>query len=91
MDLYCTRCGEPWDNDCIHDEVAERVESGETADYRTVLREFQSSGCVAFRVAYGQGKCERTGSQRAAVAEVMYDLLGDDADGAAAMMEDFGL
>jgi hypothetical protein len=86
MDLYCPRCGEPWDNDCIHEEVEER---NDDSTYYTVLREFQQNGCVAFREAYGQGQCERTNSLRAGAAEAMYDLLGDDADGAAAMLEDY--
>lgn len=24
MDLYCPRCGEPWDFDCLHEEAAAR-------------------------------------------------------------------
>lgn len=86
MDLYCPNCGEPWDNDCIHEEVSERADG---STYRTVLREFQAVGCKALTV-YGEQECVASGSERAAVASAMYDLLGDDADGAMAMMQDFG-
>jgi hypothetical protein len=85
MDLYCPRCGEPWDNDCIHEEVEER---NDDSTYHTVLREFQQNGCVAFREAYGQVQCERTDSFRAHAAGGLFDRLGDVADGAAAMLED---
>ena len=91
MDLYCTRCGEPWDNDCIHEEVDARNASGETAPggvttYAQVATEFRRHGCVAFRVAFGAGQCEaRPGTElRAAI----YDMLGDDMDGAASMFDD---
>ncbi len=92
MDIYCPRCGEPWDNDCLHEEAEERKNLHlPGGDYKTVLRQFQSEGCQALHAAYGAGQCERSNSLRASVASAMYDLLGDDVDGAAAMMEDFGL
>jgi hypothetical protein len=86
MDLYCPKCGEPLDNDCLHDEADEQ---GKT--YREVLRDFQSRGCEAL-VTYGKGDgghWQPVGGERASVMAAMFDLLGDDADGAAAMMEDW--
>jgi hypothetical protein len=90
MDIICPRCTEPWDNDCLHEEADERTAlqvPGNT--YHAVMREFQSKGCEAFKYAYGQGKCAPVNNTRSAVASAMYDLLGDDMDGAASMMEDF--
>ena len=91
MDVYCSKCAEPWDNDCIHDEVDARHESGDkTATYTKVMREFQRDGCKALALAYGGGCDGDTGdSTRAALAGAAYELLGDDMDGAAAMLEDY--
>jgi len=95
MDIICPKCGEPWDHDSLHEEVAERELEGETATYHGVLREFQASGCgVAFRAFGGTMGEPCTAAERpysAHAAEALYDLLGDDIDGAAAMLEDFGL
>lgn len=86
MDIICPIDGEPWDFDSLHEEAAE---SGRT--YTEVMRDFQQRGCVALETAFGPMRCERDESSayRAMVAEAMYDLCGDDMDGAASMMEDF--
>lgn len=91
MDVYCSKCAEPWDNDCIHDEVDARHESGDkTATYVKVMREFQSKGCVALSHAYGGGCDGESGdSIRAALVSAAYELLGDDMDGAASTLEDY--
>lgn len=84
MDLYCPRrgCGEPMDNDYLHDVVAD----GLYPDYTAALRAFQSKGCEAVEMPHSIGN----DPLRSEVMGAMFDLLGDDADGAAAMMEDFG-
>lgn len=88
MDIYCVRCGEPWDMDELH----YRAEETDT-DYRTVRAEFYSLGCEAM----GEGKCERqepmSGDRLSdsAAMSVLVDLLGDDIDGIASMMEDYRL
>jgi len=28
MDIYCRTCSEPWDMECIHEEIAERIDMG---------------------------------------------------------------
>jgi methionine synthase II (cobalamin-independent) len=81
MDMYCARCGEPWDNDTFHDAAAEL---GKT--YRDVVRDFQSRGCIA--IGWQATECERQPSMRTEAMAAMFDLLGDDTDGAMAMMED---
>ena len=86
MDIYCRKCGEPWDNDEIH-EVAE--ERGRT--YDAVAAVFRRRGCVALGGTCGEGLEERDsfyGLTRAEAASALYDVLGDDMDAAASMMED---
>ena len=31
MDIRCVKCGEPWDMDCLHEEISYRGETGELA------------------------------------------------------------
>lgn len=81
MDIYCTRCSEPIDMDYLHD----LVEEGMYANFKEALHAFQTKGCEAL----GEPQCERSDSLRAAAMGAMFDLLGDDVDGAAAMMDDF--
>ena len=89
MDIYCPKCGEPWDNDELHEVVSERHANGDTnATYNAVAREFRGKGCEVFGCSHGEY------SEAAQFAAVAYDLLGDDMDGAASMMDDayyFGL
>lgn len=79
MDVYCPKCGEPCDMDYFHD-VADDIDS----DFNTVMRDFQSRGCVAIDF----GECTPNDSLQALYADALYDLLGDDIDGAAAMLAD---
>lgn len=112
MDIRCSRCGEPWDHDSIHEEIDYRREMGtlkvlplpEPYDqsspaykryravydkaYSTVSGEFRSKGCEAFTFAVA-GPCVRVESEATAAAQAVYELLGDDLDGAAAMLDDF--
>ncbi len=80
MDIYCPKCGEPTDNDSIHDAVNEGIFDS----YVEGLHAFQSQGCEAFGWKHGN-----INAARAEAMSAMFDLLGDDVDGAAAMMEDF--
>ena len=111
MDIRCPKCGEPWDVECLHEEVEDRIAQGtlpkpditgyhsygygqpaplyDTAQYGklydAVRGDFYRRGCPAL---YG-AKCANTAADPGVA--MLYDLLGDDLDGAAAMMEDFGL
>lgn len=97
MDIYCSKCAEPWDNDCIHDEVEARRDNGDNeATYKRVAREFQVKGCMALATAYGlaEGDCEAAPKNdaafmRALIASAAYEINGDDIDGAASTMEDY--
>lgn len=118
MDVYCPRCGEPWDFDSLHDEAQARygvpfyVQSGDryaidrtpnpaydsdaySKVYDLVRKEFQAQGCEAMREAFGAHCSEPStdtdstfGLTRQEASAALYDLLGDDMDGAAAMLDD---
>jgi hypothetical protein len=78
-DLSCPKCSEPVENDYLHDIAEEQDRT-----YKEVLRDFQNRGCEAIGESHGEG-----GSNPYAAA--MYDLFGDDVDGAINMMEDYNL
>lgn len=73
MDIKCPKCGEPVDADELHDVV------GKT--YREALAAFRESGCAGIGFTCGGGTADP-------LVEAVWDLLGDDPDGMAAMLED---
>lgn len=73
MDLYCSRCGEPFDMDHVNFEM--------TPEERNHFKHGQ--GCPS---CYGKPVEKRP--FRAQLAGAMRDILGDDEDGLAAEMED---
>lgn len=98
MDVYCCKCGEPWDMDSFHDEVDNRADdmgtraSNLTRDeygtlYSSVRQEFTTRGCVAF--TYAADSCIGAGdTMRAAASSALMDMMGDDLDGVASMLDD---
>lgn len=92
MDIRCPKCGEPWDMDTLHEEAEHRqgndvssaVISYETA-YSAISADFRRRGCAAI-TCYG-AKCSKQTADP--VISALYDLLGDDLDGAASMLEDY--
>jgi len=70
-DIYCPTCGEPLDPDELH-EI-------EGLTYREASAAFRSAGCTAIGLMHGEGA-----PVHADAARVVYDLLGDDLDAAAA-------
>lgn len=90
MDVYCKRCGEPWDNDEFH-EVAKEYNT----TYDKVTAAFRIYGCVAFEYAPETVKklppgdlCKRDESIVTLAAEAAYELCGNDMDGAASLVDD---
>lgn len=101
MDIKCRICGEPWNVDTIHEFVSERYldepwmvenEDGEREHnqsiyeiyYNEVKQDFYKNGCEAFDAQHNDhGKASPEW-------DAMYELMGDDLDGVAAMMEDMG-
>lgn len=83
MDVFCPRCSEPWD----FDSFSEIVEEGAYATVDDAWSAFRVKGCDIFAswgVSHGDGKADPG-------IAVVYDLLGDDMDGAAAEVQDLGL
>ena len=80
MDLPCTNCGEPWDMDYVLHEAPNEFT-------RTHGRIDRCPTCPA------TGRPQLSAAKRArldAIAELA-DMLGNDIDGLAAELEDFGL
>lgn len=84
MDVMCGVCGEPWDIDELHDNEA-------GVPFKQAMGLLRTQGCgVVFgtRCAPPEDPADRA---RVGIAREVMDLLGDDVDGAAAMLEDFNL
>lgn len=58
MDIRCGKCGEPWDTDCLHEEIAERLRYG--GEFRLADGSFKRFRLRFDRLSYG----ERTREQR---------------------------
>jgi len=76
MDVYCPRCGEPWEIDYVNFEM--------TPEERSKF--WAGEGCPACK---GKPAPEKK-PLRAEATAVLRDMLGDDTDGIAAELEDFG-
>lgn len=90
MDVYCPvkGCGEPIDPYEFHD-YAKSIGS----TYEKVAADFRKRGCVAVGLVHSEGNDFRDSSfglTANEAASALYDILGDDMDGAAAMLEDMG-
>ena len=81
-DLFCPRCGEPWDLDSLH----ELVDAGTSATFTDAARLFHTEGCGA---AFNGRRCVKSDSFKAKAAEVLFDVLGDDVDGIASELADY--
>lgn len=76
-DIYCSTCGESWDMDSIHD-----IEGDSYADK---MNKFMHAGCGAL-----DANCNEEGNEEVSSAMLIaHDLMGEDVDGIASMMEDF--
>jgi len=82
VDIYCPVCQEPWDLDSLHDEA-----EGSGRTFSKVRADFYERGCAAF-TTFGRLTCEPVVDERSYVIGLAYELMGDDIDGAAAMLED---
>jgi hypothetical protein len=99
MDIRCTKCGEPWDVEILHDLVAEKHDRDEWVTngrydqakydpfYAEARQAFRSKGCEAL----GARHAVRADHRRALLSDALHELLGDDVDGIAALTEDFDL
>ena len=80
MDIICPKCTEPYDLSELHDN-----DFG--LSFSDANRKFHTDGCSAVF----ETRCTPVESLRGDVSAAMYDMLGDDIDGIAAMMEDFDM
>jgi len=78
LDIYCKVCGEPLDVAELHD--IEGMTFGEARNA------FYAEGCVGVGFTHSNTK-----ASHGPEIEALQELLGDDIDGVAAMMEDFDL
>lgn len=97
VDIKCRKCGEPWDMDCIHEEIAEQypeepwkregkyIQELYDPYYNDMRNKFIKEGCKAFGA-----KCNPS-TKANPEWQVAYELMGDDLDGVASIMEDMGL
>jgi len=76
-DLYCPRCGEPWEMDELHDVP--------DVPFQLAYQRFQVIGCAVFGSRCGEP--QRTPEQRQTI-RTAYALLDDDPDAASAVIED---
>ncbi len=85
MDIFCANCGEPWDVS----SVAE-VRHGQDTDPAWKLnRSGYPLNCPCCpKGKDGKPKMQEKKSPRAKAAAIVADLLGDDIDGAACLLED---
>ena len=75
-DLYCPKCGEPFDQAELHDWNGR--------GYKENLQAFQTQGCVGLGNTCND--IPNANGDNAAVASALYDLLGDDVDCMSDMM-----
>ena len=93
-ELICPVCGQEWELDTLHDEVAARDLEGLSVTFTNVVRQFQREGCgAALRATQdvlGPIQCvPDPEDELAAMARTFYELLGDDIDGAINEIEDY--
>ncbi len=81
MDLLCPRCGEPWDVYELH-EV-------EDFTFDQARKRFQAIGCAVFDGGT-EPTCEKVENLSTLASATLMDLMGDDVDGAASLLDDFG-
>jgi hypothetical protein len=101
VDLYCQRCGEPWDYYGVYHgdlttEERERflkgVDCPACKGKKLCVQEIPCEDCPEVEETASQTfKCKYYGIKkpfRATLAGVLTDILGEDTDGIAAEMED---
>lgn len=80
MDIRCRKCAEPIDMDELHDIA---IDTGTT--FHEVQRSFVQYGCVALGMVCNT----QADTELAAISGALFDMLGDDIDGVASMLEDW--
>jgi hypothetical protein len=87
MDINCRHCGEPWDIYSLHDVWDDKT--GKRLAYKTASSRFRKYGCPAMEGH--QRPCSHgpiASPETLDAIGTLTDLLGEDTDGLAAMLED---
>ena len=84
MDIYCPRCGEPCDLDELHDTFDE---AGRQRTFPEATAAFYAKGCG---LTLGTKACEKRETDRGRASAALREALGDDIDGIASMLGDYG-
>ena len=79
MDLYCQKCGEPWEHYYIMHDICED-DGAEAKD-----NFLSGKGCPC--CSWGEKAPEKK-PFRSEIAAAMADIMGDDVDGIASSMDD---
>lgn len=80
MDIYCPKCSEPYDVDELH------YPDDETLNFNEAKALFMSKGCGE---VFGNPDCVAHRTLRGDATLVLNEILGDDIDGVASMLDDF--
>jgi hypothetical protein len=83
MDIYCPRCGEPWDRLSLNPSYGDMTEQ-ESRDFQ------DGKGCPCC-INKPLSELSPEGIERGYYTGALMDVLGDDLDGLAATLEDFGI
>ena len=78
MDIYCTNCGAAWGVGEDPNEDIINARNGEC---------WECDGDPKMRNWFGNAKSNRP--SKAEASALMFDMLGDDIDGVASMLDDF--
>lgn len=81
MDLYCQQCGEPWEHYYVVHEMDPELDGGSKKEF------LAGKGCPSCHWGKDAPKEKPLVSD---AMSAMIDLMGNDLDGVAASLEDFG-
>lgn len=87
MDILCTKCGEPWEIDSLHELIADdKLAVAGDPNYEQVFSNlyarFRKEGCAVFGIP-----CSDNVAHPALLS--IAEILGDDVDGYASTVDDF--
>lgn len=95
MDVHCCNCGEPWDQYYLRHELGDNPHPHvpcSCADYWDKWKFGENRLVVLHCPACPQDRSPQPGlGGRAEVVQELASLLGDDLDGLASTLDDFGL
>ena len=83
MDILCTRCGEPWDVYSLTDDMS-REEAAQ-------LKAGDGCPCCSHLTTIQIGNIHIDRRESMEIQKALAEVLGDNIDGLAGMMEDAGL